>query len=77
MCKVFLTVSAIETSVPLRRVVDLEAEAGMAPEKLDAWMNLLGGLDHVVLFHGYLGEQEKAWTDKGELARILSACAIS
>jgi short-subunit dehydrogenase len=54
-------------------LVDLEAEARMAPERLDEWMSTLGGLDHVVLFHGYLGEQEKAWTDKGELARILSA----
>lgn len=54
-------------------IVDLEAEAGMAPEKLNAWMETLGGLDHVMLFHGYLGEQEKAWTDKSELARILSA----
>jgi decaprenylphospho-beta-D-erythro-pentofuranosid-2-ulose 2-reductase len=54
-------------------IVDLEAEAGMAPEKLNDWMVQLGGLDHVLLFHGYLGEQEKAWEDKGELARILSA----
>lgn len=54
-------------------IVDLESEAGLAPEKLDEWMAALGGLDHVVLFHGYLGEQERAWKDKGELARILSA----
>jgi short-subunit dehydrogenase len=53
--------------------VDLEADAGQAPELLAKWAAAMGGLDHVVVFHGYLGEQPKAWEDKAELARILSA----
>lgn len=54
-------------------VIDLEADAAKAPELLAQWSSTLGGLDHVVIFHGYLGQQTKAWEDKSELARILSA----
>ncbi len=53
--------------------MDLEAAATEAPMHMADWKAKLGGLDHLHLVYGYLGSQEKASADPGELARITSA----
>jgi decaprenylphospho-beta-D-erythro-pentofuranosid-2-ulose 2-reductase len=53
--------------------IDLEADAPNAAELLAKWAAELGGIDHVLVFHGYLGEQSKAWESAAELARIISS----
>ncbi len=53
--------------------VDLEAAAADAPKHMADWKTKLGGLDHVHVIYGYLGEQAKASADPAELARIVSS----
>ncbi len=53
--------------------MDLEAEAAQAPLHLADWKQRLGGVDHVHLIYGYLGEQTKASADPDELTRIVTS----
>ncbi len=53
--------------------LDLEAASSDAAARLAGWARQLGGLDHVLIIYGYLGAQDKASSDPGELARILSS----
>ncbi len=52
--------------------LDLVSEAGSARKHLADWIKSMGGLDHALIFYGYLGDQEKAQTDPEELDRILA-----
>ncbi len=52
--------------------LDLVAAAADAPKHLSDWQARMGGLDHVLLFYGYLGDQTKAQADVVELQRILA-----
>lgn len=52
--------------------LDLAGEAINAKTHLVDWSQRLGGIDHVLVFYGYLGTQDKAWTDISELNRILT-----
>lgn len=52
--------------------LDLEAAASDAQKHLADWSQRLGGIDHVIVLYGYLGSQEAAATDAGELKRILA-----
>lgn len=52
--------------------IDLAGEAENAREHLAGWVATLGGLDHALLFYGYLGDQQAAQTDPDELSRILT-----
>lgn len=52
--------------------MDLEAQASRAAEHIAAWKARMGGLDHVHLVYGYLGDAARARTDMVELSRILS-----
>lgn len=52
--------------------LDLAAEAHDARQHLSGWLRTLGGLDHALLFYGYLGDQPAAQTNPDELDRILS-----
>lgn len=53
--------------------MDLEAGASEATKHMADWKAKLGGLDHVHVIYGYLGEQGKATADPAELARITSS----
>ena len=53
--------------------LDLETASSDAAAHLARWAQQLGGLDHVLVIYGYLGAQDKASNDAGELARILSS----
>jgi short-subunit dehydrogenase len=50
--------------------LDLEAEAPQARLHLADWAKRLGGVDHIHLVYGYLGDQAKASIDPTELTRI-------
>jgi len=52
--------------------VDLTENAASAAMMLDGWKQKLGGIDHVLLFYGYLGSQDTASADVGELQKILT-----
>lgn len=52
--------------------IDLSENAASAATFLDGWVQKLGGVDHIHLFYGYLGSQEKASADVGELQKILA-----
>jgi short-subunit dehydrogenase len=52
--------------------LDLDAAAAQSPALLRDWSAAMGGLDHVLVFYGYLGDQTKASSDISELQRILS-----
>lgn len=52
--------------------IDLADSAASAASWMDSWKQKLGGVDHVLLFYGYLGSQEKASADIGELQKILA-----
>lgn len=54
-------------------VMDLEAASATAASHLTGWSKQLGGIDHVLVIYGYLGNQEKASSDPAELARIVSS----
>lgn len=53
-------------------VLDLE-QAAEAPALLAQAAGTLGGVDAIIIFHGYLGEQARAETDLTEAQRIISA----
>jgi len=53
--------------------LDFETGASEAGAHLARWRQQLGGIDHVLVIYGYLGSQEKASSEAGELARILSS----
>ena len=53
--------------------MDLEAEATQAGLHLADWTKRLGGVDHIHLIYGYLGDQAKASTDPAELSRITAS----
>ncbi len=53
--------------------LDLEATAGEAGRHMADFASKLGGIDHVLVIYGYLGAQDKASTDPGELRRIVSS----
>lgn len=53
--------------------MDLEAGASEAAKHMADWKARLGGIDHVHVIYGYLGEQGKATADPAELARITSS----
>lgn len=52
--------------------LDLDSAAPQAQKLLSDWSAAMGGIDHVLVFYGYLGDQAKAQADVFELARILS-----
>jgi decaprenylphospho-beta-D-erythro-pentofuranosid-2-ulose 2-reductase len=52
--------------------IDLDAEGVNAAAHLAAWSDRLGGIDHVHLVYGYLGDQATASRDQAELQKILS-----
>ena len=52
--------------------LELDGAALEAPKYLSDWSAAMGGIDHVLVFYGYLGDQTKAQADAFELARILS-----
>jgi decaprenylphospho-beta-D-erythro-pentofuranosid-2-ulose 2-reductase len=52
--------------------IDLSESAGGAASYLAGWKQKLGEIDHVLLFYGYLGSQEQASADIGELQKILA-----
>ena len=52
--------------------LDLDAASSQAPALLRDWSSRMGGIDHVLAFYGYLGDQTKASSDISELQRILS-----
>lgn len=52
--------------------LDLVSEAPKAREHLADWSKLGGGLDHTLIFYGYLGDQKQAQEDPVELERILA-----
>ena len=54
------------------RLADLE-QLGNAHAFMDELREQLGGLDGVLLFHGYLGDQKCATTNQNEMERIISA----
>jgi decaprenylphospho-beta-D-erythro-pentofuranosid-2-ulose 2-reductase len=51
--------------------MDLAADADQAAAHLGSWSDRLGGVDHVLLFYGYLGSQARASSDVAELKQIL------
>ena len=53
--------------------MDLEAEAPQARLHLADWTRRLGGVDHIHLIYGYLGDQAKASADPEELTRITTS----
>ncbi|HYA74391.1 MAG TPA: SDR family NAD(P)-dependent oxidoreductase [Roseiarcus sp.] len=46
-------------------------ETGIAAQALDRMIETLGGVDHVLLFYGILGDQARAETDEAHAAEIL------
>jgi short-subunit dehydrogenase len=58
------------TSAPVE-ALDL-GQIGVAAEALDRMIGTLGGVDHVLLFYGILGEQSRTNTDQDHVAEILS-----
>lgn len=54
-------------------VMDLETTASETARYMADWKAKLGGVDHVHVIYGYLGEQGKAIADPAELARITSS----
>lgn len=53
--------------------MDLEAEASQARLHLADWARQLGGIDHIHVVYGYLGDQAKASAETPELSRIITS----
>lgn len=53
--------------------MDLEAEAAQATLHLADWSKRMGGVDHIHVVYGYLGDQVKASADPTELSRIVTS----
>jgi decaprenylphospho-beta-D-erythro-pentofuranosid-2-ulose 2-reductase len=52
--------------------LDLDIEAASATSHVAAFAAMIGGIDHVHVVYGYLGDQHDASRDPAELAKILS-----
>jgi decaprenylphospho-beta-D-erythro-pentofuranosid-2-ulose 2-reductase len=46
-------------------------QTGVAVEALDEMITTLGGVDHILIFYGILGDQPRAETDQDHAADIL------